>query len=170
MAKIDPKKAAQQKAEQAKKEAEEKKLAAAEKAKLELQQKKDAERKVKQEKELKLAAEKKAKEDEIKKKKSGTTKQMAPTPVSSSSSSSSSSSLPKNLVSVITKSKGNVSKVEEAIKQFNDGKIQNEQFCKAVIGAMGSTDAAVGVLPDIIGALPRGDRKSKLNQYYQQQL
>ena len=168
MAKIDPKKAAQQKAEQTKKEAEEKKLAATEKAKLELQQKKDAERKAKQEKELKLATEKKAKEDEIKKKKSGTTKQMAPTPVSSSSSSS--SSLPKNLVSIITKSKGNVSKVEEAIMQFNDGKIQNEQFCKAVIGAMGSTDAAVGVLPDIIGALPRGDRKSKLNQYYQQQL
>ena len=133
------------------------------------QKAKEAEKKAKAAEKKIKEAEKKVKEDEVKKKKSGATKQMAPTPVSSSSSSSS-SSLPKNLVSVITKSKGNVSKVEEAIKQFNDGKIQNEQFCKAVIGAMGSTDAAVGVLPDIIGALPRGDRKSKLNQYYQQQL
>ena len=71
---------------------------------------------------------------------------------------------------MIMKYKGDVSKVENAVKQFNDNKIQNEKFCREIIAAMGNIDAAVAVLPDIIGSLPRGDRKSKLNQYFQQQL
>ena len=86
----------------------------------------------------------------------------------STSNTPTSSSLPKNLVNIVIRNNGNVSKVETAMKLFSEGKINNEKFCKDIVAALGNVDAAVAVLPDIIGALPRSDRKSKLNQYFQQ--
>ena len=161
--KVIAKKEAPEKAARTKKEAEEKKLAA-DRKKMEAQQKKEAELQLKKERELKVAADKKARVEQAKQMKLDSKKAVAApaSPVSSS--------LPKNLVAIIAKNKGDVAKVETAIKQFNEGKIQNEKFCKDIVDSMGNIDAAVAVLPDIIGSLPRGDRKSTLNQYFQQQL
>ena len=141
----------------------ERKKLATDKKNLEVHRKKEAEFRLREGNDLKLKAELKVKKS----------KEKFPTPEKIKSETNSRipvSTLSKNVVSIITKYKGDVSKVENAVKQFNDNKIQNEKFCREIIGAMGNIDAAVAVLPDIIGSLPRGDRKSKLNQYFQQQL
>ena len=128
------------------------------------QQKTEAMIRNKKAKDLGSLTDRKAKEREEKR------KQLDRSRTKSEVSIPASSSLSKKLVTIIIENNGNVSKVETAVKLFLEDKIQNEKFCKEIIAGMGSVDAAVAVLPDIIGSLPRSDRKSKLNQYFQQQL
>lgn len=91
-------------------------------------------------------------------------------PPSTSSQSQVSSNLPKSVAALITKNGGDMGMVNVAVANFADGKSTNERFCQDMIKAMGSSDAAVAVIPDIIGTLSRGERKSRLFEYFNQQL
>ena len=59
--------------------------------------------------------------------------------------------------------------VESAVKSFIKGEIPAEILYKDMSIALGSKDAAFSVLPDIVGSLPRGDKKTSLNSFYQNQ-
>ena len=60
-------------------------------------------------------------------------------------------------------------KVEAAVKAFLNSEIPTEILYKDIASALGSKDKAFLVLPDIIGSLPRGDKKTALNSFYQNQ-
>ena len=49
------------------------------------------------------------------------------------------------------------------------GTLGAEQVYRQLIQVSKNKDTALTLFPYCIGALPRGDKKSKLNQYYQQQ-
>ena len=82
------------------------------------------------------------------------------------------STIPKNVQNLVTKNGGDIVKVDAAVKNFvTNSKCSNENFCRDVIAAMGNDkDAAIAIIPDLIGTMPRNERKSNLFAYVNQQL
>ena len=60
-------------------------------------------------------------------------------------------------------------KVESSVKAYLNSEIPTEILYKDISSALGSKDKAFLVLPDIVGSLPRGDKKTALNSFYQNQ-
>ena len=62
-----------------------------------------------------------------------------------------------------------VEAIDNALVKYNEGSLTAEDTYRQLIASLDSKDAAFAVFPDVIGSLPRGEKKSALNRYYQQQ-
>ena len=82
-----------------------------------------------------------------------------------------SKSLSQNAVKVLTNTGAQpaaISRVDEAADKYLAGSIGPEGLYQAVKAAVGNS-SAFSVFPDVVGSLPRGERKSKLNEWFQSQ-
>ena len=82
-----------------------------------------------------------------------------------------SKSLSQNAVKVLTNTGAQpaaISRVDEAVDKYLAGSIGPEGLYQAVKAAVGNS-SAFSVFPDVVGSLPRGERKSKLNEWFQSQ-
>ena len=96
-------------------------------------------------------------------------KAAAPAPVTAPLAKS--KSLSQNAVKVLTNTGAQpaaISRVDEAVDKYLAGSIGPEGLYQAVKAAVGNS-SVFSVFPDVVGSLPRGERKSKLNEWFQSQ-
>lgn len=65
-------------------------------------------------------------------------------------------------------SESTIGEIDQALIDFNNGKLSSDQLYSATTQVLRSKDKAFEVLPYLVGSLPRGPRKTALNNFYQQ--
>eukprot|EP01039_Chlorochromonas_danica_P009212 gene9212-10172_t len=65
-------------------------------------------------------------------------------------------------------SESTIGEIDQALIDFNNGKLSSDQLYSAATQVLRSKDKAFEVLPYLVGSLPRGPRKTALNNFYQQ--
>ena len=95
-------------------------------------------------------------------------KQVAPGPVTTSAASLSESAV-KKINQVSNNNQAAIKQLDELVRSYDSGNLTSENFYKELLKITGgSKSVAFDIFPELIGSLPRGERKSILNRYLQQ--